>query len=48
MGFGSVIRDNRFLVMNRMVYARTGVNGVVIANNYVQGGQQHRPVRSSN
>jgi hypothetical protein len=37
-GYGSVIRENRFIMMGRVAWLRSGANGVFIDGNYVVGG----------
>jgi hypothetical protein len=37
-GYGTVIRDNRFLYMGRVAWLRSGANGVILDTNFIQGG----------
>ncbi|HTS62157.1 MAG TPA: hypothetical protein VMH28_09030 [Candidatus Acidoferrales bacterium] len=43
-GYGTVIRDNRFLGMARAVWARSAVNAVTIDANFIMGGNSVNPV----
>jgi hypothetical protein len=43
-GYGTVIRDGRFLGMARAIVGQSQVNGVVIDSNYIQGGNTTTPV----
>ena len=37
-GYGSIIRDNRFLGVARAVWGQSAVNGIVIDGNFIMGG----------